>query len=237
VEREEIKQIYDDWRWPAASDLGYPWAYLQRFLPKASQSRILDAGCGNGRYAFALADRGYSEIDAIDLFGQIETSGAFHYKCGSIDRIEFNDETFDFVYCLGVLLYLPDPREGLSEMWRVLKPGGTLVLSSHTRYSLFTLDRVLRVKAGLAKHLNGVRFRSASEYCRMLDETGFKILDVDGFRLIPARILDRFIGQIPHEEKNRRHERYFSEARPWIKSLRSKAGYFFLIAVRKPDRT
>jgi len=238
VEREEIKKIYEECllTQPADSELGHQWAYLRRFLPKAKHSRILDAGCGNGRYAFALADQGYSEVDGIDLFDQNETSGAFRYKCGSIDRIEFGDETFDFVYSLSVLYYLSDPRNGLSEMWRVLKPGGTLVLSAHTRYSLFTLARVLRAKVGLAKHLHGVRYRSAAAYCHMLDETGFRIVDVDGFRLIPARIMDRFRGQVPEEKKNTHYERYFSEARPWMKSLRSKVGYHFIIAARKPGR-
>jgi len=236
VERKEIKTIYEECRLrqPASSELGHQWAYLRRFLPKAKHSRILDAGCGNGRYAFALVDQGYSQVDGIDLFDQIETLGAFRYKCGSIDRIEFSDETFDFVYSLSVLYYLPDPRDGLSEMWRVLKPGGTLVLSSHTRYSLFTLVRVLRVKSGLAKHLHGVRFRSADAYCHMLDETGFRIVDVDGFRLIPARMIDRFIGQNPEETNNRRYDRYFSKSGSWMKSFRSRAGYHFIIAARKP---
>jgi SAM-dependent methyltransferase len=238
VEREEIKKIYEEcWlTQPADSELGHQWVYLRGFLPKAKDSRILDAGCGRGRYAFALAAQGYSQVDGIDLFDQIETSGAFRYKRGSIDRIEFSDETFDFVYSLSVLYYLPQPRNGLSEMWRVLKPGGILVLSAHTRYSLFTLVRFLRVKAGLAKHLDGVRYRSAAEYCDMLDETDFRILDVDGFRLMPARITDRLIGQIPDEKKNRRHERYFSEAPPWMKSLRSKVGYHFILAAQKPGR-
>jgi SAM-dependent methyltransferase len=238
VEREEIKKIYEEcWlAQPADSELGHQWVYLRRFIPKIKDCRILDAGCGTGRYALALAAQGYSQLDGIDLFDQIDTSGTFRYKRGSIDRIEFPDESFDFVYSLSVLYYLPQPRNGLSEMWRVLKPGGTLVLSAHTRYSLFTLVRVLRVKAGFAKHLEGVRYRSAAEYCDMLDETGFKILDVDGFRLIPARLMDRLIGKIPAEEKNRRRERYFSEARPWMKSLRSKLGYHFILAAQKPHR-
>jgi SAM-dependent methyltransferase len=238
VEREEIKKIYEEcWRGqPADSELGHQWVYLRRFISKRKNCRILDAGCGTGRYAFALAAQGYSQVDGIDLFDQIDTSGSFRYRRGSIDRIGFADETFDLVYSLSVLYYLPQPRNGLSEMWRVLKPGGTLVLSAHTRYSLFTLVRVLRVKAGFAKHLEGVRYRSAAEYCDMLDETGFKILDVDGFRLIPARLMDRLIGKIPAEEKNRRRERYFSEARPWMKSLRSKLGYHFILAAQKPHR-
>jgi hypothetical protein len=48
-------------------------------------------------------------------------------------------------------------------------------------------------------------------------------------------MVDRLIGQIP-DEKNRRHECYFSEARPWMKSLRSKVGHHFILAAQKPGR-
>jgi len=234
VQRDEIRKYYEDPRnQPSDSGLGHQWAYLQRFLPKAKHCKILDAGCGAGRYALALAGQGYSGIDAIDLFDRLETSGAFRYKCSSIDHIEFPDDAFDFVYSMSVLYHLENPKNGLSEIWRVLKPAGILVLSAHTRYSLFTLSRVIRAKAGLAEHLKGVKFRSASAYCRFLYDVGFRILDVDGFRLIPVQILEHFVRYHPGEQEDMRYERHFSEASPCMKRIRSVAGYHFLIAAEK----
>jgi SAM-dependent methyltransferase len=235
MDQDEIKKIYEDLLRSGSypSDPGHQWAYLQRWLPKEKDSRILDAGCGNGRYALALARQGYSQIDGIDLFDAIETFGAFRYKRGTIDRTEFGNASFDCVFALSVIHYLVDPKDGLMELWRVLKPGGTLVLSAHTRYSLFTLVRLIRVKCGSAEHLTGVRFRSAITYCRLLNEIGFRVMDVDGIRLIPERISGP-MRKWYSGEKKARYDRYFEGVRPWMKLIRSTIGYHFITAAQKP---
>ena len=55
------------------------------------------------------------------------------------------DNSFDFVYSWGVLHHTQDPAKTLAEMWRVLKPGGTLAIWVYARNPWF-LKRSLLVK-------------------------------------------------------------------------------------------
>ena len=96
--------------------------------------RILDAGCGDGGYAFALQQRGYKNINAIDLFDEIGEK-SINYKKGSVDDIPFKDDYFDVVYCSSVIFYLNDVNKGMSEISRVTKDGGGDTL--HSSYQVF----------------------------------------------------------------------------------------------------
>jgi len=98
--------------------------------------RVLDAGCGAGNWAVALASR-FDKVDAIDndrervaildgmiplLGGQVETA------IGSTEELPYPDDTFDVVFCSGVI-FVVDYQKSLAEFLRVLKPGGTLYAS------------------------------------------------------------------------------------------------------------
>lgn len=109
--------------------------------PKAfdvrGRKRILDAGCGNGRYSkFILrwADPD-AVITAFDLSAKMLERAKKHLKSDRIGHIQadltrlpFNDSAFDTVVCGWVIEHLPDPRPGLRELARVLEPGGKLLL-------------------------------------------------------------------------------------------------------------
>jgi 2-polyprenyl-3-methyl-5-hydroxy-6-metoxy-1,4-benzoquinol methylase len=58
---------------PILKDNDIQLNYILNYLPKDKKTTILDAGCGNGNYAFYLADLGYINISAVDLFANIET--------------------------------------------------------------------------------------------------------------------------------------------------------------------
>ena len=210
------------------------WNYLMRFIPKDRDARILDAGCGNGNYATTLAEAGYANISAIDLYDHVDTGGAFHYQRNSIDNIDLPDNSVDFLYSFSVVYYLPNPSDGFKEFYRVMKPGTSLVLSAHTKYSLFTLQRMVLRNLGKAVHLKDVRFRSAGDYVRRMKKRGFEILDVDGYGLLlePWRLSG--LRRSPSRNERARFHRA-----KWLKTLYSVFGYHFLIAAGKkvPDAT
>ncbi len=99
--------------------------------------RILDAGCGNGRYTKFLLRRADPDavITAFDLSLQmlqrarrrLNTSRVTHVAA-DLTRLPYADSVFDAVVCGWVLEHLPDPRPGLLELARVMLPGGKLLL-------------------------------------------------------------------------------------------------------------
>ena len=113
--------------------------------------RILDAGCGAGRYSVELAKMGCNvtlfdisdeqlkiaraKIAENNLSGRI--SG---YVQGDIrDLSAFADSTFDMVICYGApLSYVLENREtAISEFYRVLKTGGTVAASVNSKWGVF----------------------------------------------------------------------------------------------------
>jgi ubiquinone/menaquinone biosynthesis C-methylase UbiE len=112
------------------------------------EARGLDVGCGAGRAAVALARRGY-RVDAIDaapemialanLAARRERVRHFDARVGDAEQLEFADHTFDLVMALGLLPWLHSEARALSEMARVLKPGGLLIASADNAAPLHKL--------------------------------------------------------------------------------------------------
>jgi 2-polyprenyl-3-methyl-5-hydroxy-6-metoxy-1,4-benzoquinol methylase len=117
--------------------------------------RALDAGCGSGRWTYALAELG-ADVASFDL-----TAGgvkAAHENLGSRDNVSicqanlfrppFADESFDFVMSWGVLHHTPDTRAAFERLVPLVKPGGTLyvmVYEKTRRLRLFGTEVVRQV--------------------------------------------------------------------------------------------
>src|SRR5438309_2935940 len=98
---------------------------------------ILDAGCGNGRYSLFLLKHADTDarITAFDLSRNMLArarrrlnSDRVTHAAADLTRLPYADAAFDAIVCGWVLEHLPDPRPGLRELARVLKPGGRLLL-------------------------------------------------------------------------------------------------------------
>lgn len=97
-------------------------------------SRILDVGCGTGEMAARLMQRGY-EVWGLDIAEAMirharERCGSDRFRVGDIEHLPFPDNAFDAVVCLGVIEYLDMDERALREIWRVLRPGGGVVIST-----------------------------------------------------------------------------------------------------------
>lgn len=97
--------------------------------------KCLDAGCGNGRGSLFMASNGAREIHSLDISPLniastqrnaelFSVSNIIKPKVSSLEKIPFEDETFDFVWCNGVVMHTHNPDACVKELSRVLKKGG-----------------------------------------------------------------------------------------------------------------
>jgi ubiquinone/menaquinone biosynthesis C-methylase UbiE len=165
------------------TDNDYQWQYLVRYLPAEKDGYILDAGCGNGNYLRKVRSLGYRNILGVDLFSHHPEKGS--YLQADIAHLPIKSASLDLIYSNSVIYNLPKPQKALEEFWRVLKPDGTVIITVHSKYSLFTLDRILTrfLKLKVADHIKDVRFYSSLEYKQMFDNVGLKLMEIDGFKI------------------------------------------------------
>jgi SAM-dependent methyltransferase len=102
---------------------------------------VLDAGCGSGRWTKFIAGK-VKIVEAIDpslavLAAQKMNKDNLNVRItnASISNIPFDDESFDFIICLGVLHHIPNTQKALSDTVKKLKTGGHILL-----YLYYNLD-------------------------------------------------------------------------------------------------
>jgi ubiquinone/menaquinone biosynthesis C-methylase UbiE len=107
-------------------------------LPESLRGmRVLDAGCAAGPVAVTLADRGAqvvgidSSIALLELARALHVDVAFHQANLSQPMPFLEDGSFDLVFCSLTLHYIADWSVPLGEFCRVLRPRGTLLMSTH----------------------------------------------------------------------------------------------------------
>jgi malonyl-CoA O-methyltransferase len=93
--------------------------------------RVLDAGCGKGRYAALVKSRfPQSEVHAVDISAEMLSAvpAGIEKRQASIQDLPFPNEEFDVVYCVEALEHAANPHAALGEMTRVLRRGGQLII-------------------------------------------------------------------------------------------------------------
>ena len=164
------------------------------FLP-VEHGEVLDVGMGGGRLVEALDARGWqvTGTDAsetmVELARSRVPSRAGAISRSPIEQLPFADASFDAVVALGVLEYSADVGEALGELARVLRPGGTAVVSFPAFDALPSrLRRPLRrmLGRGTARHV-----LAETDLRRLLAAAGLEIEDTCrlGSRGRPARRL------------------------------------------------
>lgn len=111
--------------------------FVRKGLALFCPETILDVGCGNGIYGHVLREKG-AKLFGIDMAQEsvvlCMVAGYDHVNLMPAERIAHGDKKFDMVFSSEVIEHVKPYDKMLSEINRVLKPGGGLVLTT-TCYS------------------------------------------------------------------------------------------------------
>jgi SAM-dependent methyltransferase len=192
--RAFLKTLVRMWRLRnsvAAAD--YDWRafdspiWLQRYWQRARhriilgfldrRNDIIDIGCGSSRIILDLQDAVGFDI----LQNKLRWLRFRHRRLirGSCDRLPFCDASFATVINSEVIEHVPDAPEVWSEMWRVLQPGGVLILGTpdYDRWLWWVLEWVYgKLLSGAYAHEHITHF-TRQDVAARLRATGYEILD------------------------------------------------------------
>lgn len=113
---------------------------MYSLLPELSGKSVISIGCGSGEDCNQLSLKG-AEVTGIDISeGLIGIAEESYPKCQfqvmDMEKLEFDDNSFDFAYSSLAIHYLEDWTKALKEAFRILKPGsGYLFSCGHPVYS------------------------------------------------------------------------------------------------------
>ena len=167
-----------------------------KFCFSGAEGWVLDAGCGNGNLTLRAlrAENKTTKFIGMDFSRNMLGRAAFRaanspraaFLQGSVTGLPFQDQSFDWVVSSGVLTCLPDPDSAalaLQEFYRVLKPGGVLVVDFFNRVSHYTLIR----KHLFRESIKPPEYVSPSEFRKCLEGAGFLIQNYHGFDFKPCQ--------------------------------------------------
>ena len=192
--------------WAALPDDPEPWAWRRRrallLREAAPGERVLDVGCGAGRFVAALRDAGADPVgvelaDAALERARRNVPGADLRLVAPDGSLPLGHGEVDLAWCSEVLEHVPDTVAFLTEIRRVLRRGGRLVVTvpDHGRFkrTLLALAHYDAHYDPLGQH---VRFYTRRSLGRALRATGFERVEIGalgGPPLLRAALVARAI--------------------------------------------
>lgn len=198
-------ELFDDWverydKW-FSTPVGtlvkkYEKKLLLEMLQPQRDDLILDVGCGTGAFTLdVLAFR--AKIIGLDIslpmLIQAEMKTAqydFLGTVGNMKTLPFSDDTFDKVFSMTALEFVNDAKVAIDELHRVVRPGGTVVLTTLNSLSPWAERRTKMAMKGHSL-FNNMTFRSPTELAALAPaepkiKTAIHFLKDDDLEMIPA---------------------------------------------------
>ena len=168
---------------------------LRKITPITNIEIALEIGCGNG-YGTKLIKEHFCprRIEAIDLDKKMiqiarrkNKDSSIQYYVMDASTLSFADSTFDAIFDFGIIHHVPNWKDCISEMYRVLKDNGQAILEDLSIDTFSTLSG--RIWKGLLDHPYNEMF-STVEFLESLAAEGFEIQDFSEHH--PLRLFKHF---------------------------------------------
>ncbi len=162
---------------------------------------VLDAGCGVGGLTQALVAK-RARVVALDVGPQLAATTKSRYHCAavvaSMSALGLKTDSFDVVLSSEAIEHTADPRAAVLELYRVVKPGGHLVLSTPNR--LWQAPVRAASALGFRPYDGFENFLRPSELRAALERAGGRVVEHRGvhlwpFQIRPLRPLSRWVDR------------------------------------------
>jgi SAM-dependent methyltransferase len=134
------QRLYEETTGPKAHDL------LWEQLGSLSHRRVLEVGGGQGLLAQRIRDELEADVTFVDISpGMVALAAArgLDPQVGDVQRLPFDDGSFDLAVAAWMLYHVPDIDRGIGELARILRPGGALVAVTNSLRHLEELRRLI----------------------------------------------------------------------------------------------
>lgn len=169
------KQLFDSWPERYNSWFTTPIGKLVleterelilRYVMPVRGEKILDAGCGTGVFTTDFLTAG-AVITGLDISGQmllnaVSKTAGFPFSAVQADmtRLPFKDSCFDKTVSITALEFIEDAQAAVNEMFRVTRPGGTVIIATLNSLSPWAERRRQKTEQGKQHILENAFYRS-----------------------------------------------------------------------------
>ena len=156
---KKVRAFYENCSFPGYEDFDTPLdlvekakrgiyaELLEEQLPLGV--RVLDAGCGTGQLAIFLSlvhryvigvDFSYNSLHKASTFGKKFALRDVQFAQMNLFYPALKENSFDYVFCNGVLHHTADARRGFDNLCRLVKPGGYITIGLYNTYGRLLLN-------------------------------------------------------------------------------------------------
>jgi len=120
---------------------------LKLLRPAKPGDRLLDVGCGTGHWSRIFASRGY-EVTGIDIcpeMSEVARSRDYpgcYFEIADACRLPFDNASFEVIAAMATLEFVRDPELAVTEMFRCVKPAGSVIVGALNRLAPINRQRI-----------------------------------------------------------------------------------------------
>ncbi|NPA39916.1 MAG: methyltransferase domain-containing protein [Thermodesulfobacteria bacterium] len=195
---------------------------VKELLPEVKDKLVLDLGCGTGLFTELVLSA--KKVFGLDLSKNMlaiakDKLKKAYFVNGDAYFLPFKSSIFDFVLSITVFEFIKEPEKVISEIYRVLKPGGkTLIGTMNANSSWFFFKRLKSIFVETAYRY--ARFYTPYELERLFKKAGFVEVETRGIIYFPSFFPFLKLAEKLDEKLNK---------------VLKFAGAFILLRATKPD--